>query len=423
MAAIQAALIKYGPLMVVVNADTWGYYSGGIFGSACTSASLNHAVTLVGYGSKNGVPVWVVKNSWGTGFGVNGYAFVRRGSTSACGIHTHVFSALVQDPPAAKWINHGNGFQGAARSGASAVFHGGLITTGTTGGVSSKWSTNPTIRRLSAAVAPQRKFVFQTMVNNNAVGRVDVFNGVGSTNFSWSGGGAGIGWISLDSIVYSLMNHTGANFSNGWVNYGGVFEPVGFASDNGAVYVAGLAKHAAFPKGKAVFNLPVGFRPSHREIFVGLAQGVTSRIDVLPTGDVLFVASKPVSGYVSFSNIHFRPAGAAFTRIPLINYWVQYSGYAPIGAHLGPDARVFLRGMVKSGKAATLGTLPVKFRPLARRMFTVACSTGSCRIDILASGLVQLAGKKYGSTGSTAWPSWISLSGIAYDASPDTTGF
>jgi hypothetical protein len=261
------------------------------------------------------------------------------------------------------------------------------------------------------------------MVNANAAGRVDVFNGNGSTNVTYASGGAGLGWISLDPIVYSLAPITTANFSNGWVNYGGAFAPVGFSLDNGSVYVSGLAKHAAYPKGKAVFTLPVGMRPANREIFTGMAQEVTARIDVLPTGEVLFISTKPVSGYASFSNVHFRAAGPVFTRIPLINYWVAYSGYAPASVNLAPDARVFIRGMIKSGRAASLGTLPAQFRPSARRMFTVACSTGSCRIDILPTGLIQLAGKKYGSTGATAWPSWISLSGIAYDATPDTTGF
>ena len=44
----------------------------------------NHAVTMVGYGRKNGIDVWVVKNSWGKDWGANGYFYVRRGRNDYC---------------------------------------------------------------------------------------------------------------------------------------------------------------------------------------------------------------------------------------------------------------------------------------------------------------------------------------------------
>lgn len=64
-------------------------YRGGIWkptASDCAAAKANqygHAVTMVGYGSENGVPYWLVKNSWGTGWGVGGYIKVQRG-VNAC---------------------------------------------------------------------------------------------------------------------------------------------------------------------------------------------------------------------------------------------------------------------------------------------------------------------------------------------------
>uniref|UniRef100_A0A2A4K987 Peptidase C1A papain C-terminal domain-containing protein n=1 Tax=Heliothis virescens TaxID=7102 RepID=A0A2A4K987_HELVI len=90
-------LYNYGPLSAAINLESMGRYKGGIdepTDKNCSPNELNHAVEIVGYNvyvSENGkrLPYWIIKNSWGTEWGDNGYYYLVRGR-NACGIASDV---------------------------------------------------------------------------------------------------------------------------------------------------------------------------------------------------------------------------------------------------------------------------------------------------------------------------------------------
>jgi len=75
--ALETAVATKGPQAITVAAGPWMFYGGGVFhgcGSSSQGAVLDHGVQLVGY-SKD---YWIVRNSWGAGWGENGYIRISR---------------------------------------------------------------------------------------------------------------------------------------------------------------------------------------------------------------------------------------------------------------------------------------------------------------------------------------------------------
>uniref|UniRef100_A0A672JWM3 Cathepsin 12 n=1 Tax=Sinocyclocheilus grahami TaxID=75366 RepID=A0A672JWM3_SINGR len=96
--ALADAVATIGPITVAIDADhpSFLFYSSGIYKeSNCNPNNLNHAVLVVGYGSEGGKDYWIIKNSWGTGWGDGGYMRMIRNGKNTCGIASYALYPIV----------------------------------------------------------------------------------------------------------------------------------------------------------------------------------------------------------------------------------------------------------------------------------------------------------------------------------------
>jgi KDEL-tailed cysteine endopeptidase len=78
--AMMTALMQQ-PVSIAIQADQKEFqlYQSGVFTGSC-GVELDHGVLVVGYGSENGEDYYLIKNSWSTSWGDNGYIKLGRGS-------------------------------------------------------------------------------------------------------------------------------------------------------------------------------------------------------------------------------------------------------------------------------------------------------------------------------------------------------
>lgn len=79
--------ISNQPVSIAIQANQPDFqlYKSGVLTGKC-GANLDHGVLAVGYGTwSDGTDYYKVKNSWGTGWGMDGYILIQRGKNQQCG--------------------------------------------------------------------------------------------------------------------------------------------------------------------------------------------------------------------------------------------------------------------------------------------------------------------------------------------------
>jgi len=83
VSSLKQALLDHGPLSVAVYVNSaFHAYTGGVFND-CQEGTVNHGVVLVGWDDTQGSNgVWIIRNSWGPGWGEDGYMNIEYGCSA-----------------------------------------------------------------------------------------------------------------------------------------------------------------------------------------------------------------------------------------------------------------------------------------------------------------------------------------------------
>jgi C1A family cysteine protease len=90
--ALKEAVALVGPVSIALDAETklFQSYKSGVITSDSCGTTLDHGVLIVGYGEEDGIKYWLVKNSWGSSWGDDGYIKIERSESindaGICGV-------------------------------------------------------------------------------------------------------------------------------------------------------------------------------------------------------------------------------------------------------------------------------------------------------------------------------------------------
>jgi len=192
--AIKTAIMNYGVIDAAVYAgNAFQAYSSGIYedtntscdASPCYYAQTNHAIALVGWDDNNGEGYWILRNSWGTSWGEDGYMRIRYTSAHvACAAAYLVYTPPdIEEKPSAATGNADN------LTITSAVLTGTVIPNGLTTQYFFEYGTN-TLYGSTTAVKDAGSDYTETDVSNTVYSlhglttyhyRLVATNGLGTT--------------------------------------------------------------------------------------------------------------------------------------------------------------------------------------------------------------------------------------------------
>ncbi len=219
---------------------------------------------------------------------------------------------------------------------------------------------------------------------------------------------------------------------NGWTNYGSGYSTAGFTkTSSGLIVLKGLVKGGS----GVILNLPVGYRPTDRLIFLTSTNpNAAGRVDIETNGNVSMQVGS--NGWFALDNIRFMPSGTTFTAPSLNNGWLNYGSPYPSAEYMiDSSGRVQVQGLIKSGVQGNIFSLPANATPAQNSYIGVYTNSGFGDISmqpagggqdiyyvnyVAGTGYVEIQNMFYPST-YAGWTNMTLLNSWAYYGTPFTT--
>jgi cathepsin X len=99
-------IYQRGPIACgIAVTDAMEAYTGGIFEDKTGDQDVVHEISIVGYGEEHGTPFWLIRNSWGTHWGEDGFMKLVRGKNNLA-IETDCAWAVPEDTWSKQVVHH-----------------------------------------------------------------------------------------------------------------------------------------------------------------------------------------------------------------------------------------------------------------------------------------------------------------------------
>ena len=172
---IKQAMFDYGPVSVsLITNSAFHGYSGGVF-NACASGSefdCNHAVVLVGWDDGLGTEgAWILKNSWDTDWGLDGFMYIEYECSQIGAFATYVDYGSVLN------ISHDKSLDASGEIGGAFTPESEDYILYNSGGAALTWSADPeedwvTVSPPSGSIGPGGSTPVTVSINANAGSQV-----------------------------------------------------------------------------------------------------------------------------------------------------------------------------------------------------------------------------------------------------------
>jgi hypothetical protein len=190
------------------------------------------------------------------------------------------------------WSNYGHGYRGAMESKQDALC---MIS-----GLVSGWVWNWYGRVNGWCYPNSGQLIFNANNHENVV-RMDV------TSDGWlvrNGGSANHGWVSFDGMAWTQHGGNDLSLFNGWHNYWSGYRPGRYMRTGQICVLTGLLNNGNWWSGH-ITTLPTDCRPRRRLVFGVNNHNGMARVDVLPSGEVHYVANRQGHSWLPLDGIKF----------------------------------------------------------------------------------------------------------------------